>query len=86
MNPLSQELQQLLGLVTYQHADTEVPAPLAMLEPTIKERHAPVLEDSWDTDGSCQGQTSTWKGVVYQPSTDSIWMENGSGQRSNGLS
>ena len=81
MSPLSQKLQQLLGLVTYQGVSVEVHDPVPIPGPTIKKGQAPVPKDAWNTDGSCQGRPPSWRAEAYHPNTDSIWMEDGSGQR-----
>ena len=51
-NLLSQELQQLMGPVTYQDMGLEVPPLRPMPEPTIKDGQASVPEDTCYTDGS----------------------------------
>ena len=79
MNPLNQNMQQLLGPVTHQDVGMEVPTPLPTPGPTIKEGRAPVPEDAWYAGGSCHSQPPSWRAKAYQPSTDSIWMEDGSG-------
>lgn len=63
-SPLSHELQQLLGLVTYQDVGTEVAAPLPTPGPTtVNEGPAPVPEEAWyrHTGGSCLGQPPSWR-------------------------
>ena len=82
MSPLSQKLQQLLGPVIYQDVGMEVPDPLPMPGPPIKEGGAIEPKNTWSTDSSCQGQPPPWRVIDYQPIMDSIWMEDGSGQSS----
>lgn len=67
-SPLSQELQQLLGPVTYQDADKEALTPLPMPESTIKEGRAPVPKNTEYTDSSCWGQPLTRRAGAYEPS------------------
>lgn len=74
---LSHELQQLLGPVTYcaEHGVALTKSPL--LGSPIKVSHQPIAKDAWYTDGSCKGPLASWRAMVYQPQTDSIWTEDG---------
>lgn len=75
--PLSQELQHILGPVTFtgetpavglgRHPDNNEmelePSPLKGDEPSTDVR-------AWYTDGSSRGQTSSWMAFTIQPATD----------------
>jgi len=42
----------------------------------------PIPEDAWYKDGPSKGNPGKWRAVEYHPSTDTIWFEEGGGQRS----
>ena len=60
----------------------EVLTTLPMPRPAIKEGQAPVPEDAWYTDHFCWDHLPTWRAIAYQPSTNSMRMEDNSGQNS----
>ena len=81
-SPLSEELQCLLGLVTYTSGKQEELAfePLVAESP-YREGRAPIPEDAWYTDSSSCGQPPMWA-IAFHPKTETIWMEDGEGKSS----
>ena len=82
-SPLSEELQRLLGLVTYTSEKQEELSfePLAAESP-FREEKAPIPEDAWYTDDSSHGQPQKWRATAFHPKTETIWMEDGEGKSS----
>ena len=84
-SPLSEELQCLLGPVTY---TSEKQGELAFVaESPYWEGRALIPEDAWYTDGSSHGQPPKWRAVAFLPETigvkdgedkSSQWAEMGS--------
>ena len=81
-SPLKEELQKILGPVTY-HSDAPKETLVAPPEKSpVQEGKYPIPEDAWYTDGSSKGNPSKWRAVAYHPSTETIWFEEGDGQSS----
>ena len=81
-SPLREELQKILGPVTY-HSD----APTETLvipseESPVQEGKYTIPEDAWYTDGSSKGNMSKWRAIAYHTSTKKIWFNEGDGQSS----
>ena len=72
-SPLSEELQRLLGPVTYTSGKQEELAfePL-VAETPYQEGKAPIPEDAWYTDGSSCGQPPKWRAVAFHPKSETI--------------
>ena len=81
-SPLKEELQKILGLVTY-HSDALKETLVAPPEKSpIQEGKYPIPEDDWYADGSSKGNPSKWKVTAYHPSTKTIWFDEGDDQSS----
>lgn len=75
-SPLSKELQAVLGPVTYQDTGQLKPKLETLLPSPIHKGEPPIPEEAWNMDDSCQGTPPWWRAVVYQPATETIWLEN----------
>ncbi|XP_052553514.1 uncharacterized protein LOC128087697 [Tympanuchus pallidicinctus] len=81
-SPLKEELQKILGPVTY-HSDAPKEILVAPPEKSpVQDGKYPIPEDAWYTDGSSKGNPSKWRATAYHPSTETIWFDEGSGQSS----
>ena len=81
-SPLKEELQKILGPVTY-HSDAPKETLVAPPEKSpVQEGKYPLPENAWYKDGSSKGNPSKWRAVAYHPSTETIWFEEGDGQSS----
>jgi len=81
-SPLKEELQKILGPVTY-HSDAPKETLVAPLEKSpIHEGKYPIPEDAWYTDGSSMGNSSKWRAIAYHPFTETIWFDEGDSQSS----
>ena len=81
-SPLKEELQKILGPLTY-HSDA--PKGILVAPPQkspAQEGKYPIPEDAWYTDGSSRGNPSKWRAIAYHPSTETIWFDEGDGQSS----
>ena len=81
-SPLKEELQKILGPVTYHSETPEEIVVTCPEESPVQEGKYPIPEDAWYTDGSSRGNPSRWRAVAYHPSTETIWFEEGDGQSS----
>jgi len=81
-SPLKEELQKILGPVTY-HSDAPKETLVAPPEKSpIQEGRYPIPENGWYTDGFSKGNLSRWREIAYHPSTETIWFDEGDGQSS----
>ena len=81
-SPLKEELQKILGPVTY-HSDAPKETLVAPPEKSpVQEGKYPIPEDAWYTDGSSKGNPSKWRAIAYHPSTETTWFDEGDGQSS----
>ena len=81
-SPLKEELQKILGPVTYRN-DAPKEILVAPLEKScVQEGKYLIPEDAWYTDGSSKGNLSKWRATAYHPSTETIWFDEGDGQSS----
>lgn len=72
----------MLDTVT-QHSDTPKETTIAPpWRSPIQERKYPIPEVAWYTGGSSKGNPSKQQAIVYHPSSDPIWFEEGNGQGS----
>ena len=81
-SPLKEELQKILGPVTY-HSDA--PKETLVIPPeknSVQEGKYPIPEDAWYTDGSSKGNLSKWRAIAYHSSTDKVWFDKGDCQSS----
>lgn len=79
---LKEEVQKILGPVTY-HSD--VPKETFFTPPeksSIQEGKYPIPDDAWYTDWSSKGNLSMSRAIAYQPSTKTTWFDQGDGQSS----
>ena len=80
--PLKEELQKILGPVTY-HSDAPKETLVTPPEKSpVQEGKYPIPEDAWYTDGSSKGNPSKWRAIAYDPSTETVWFDEGGGQSS----
>ena len=79
---LKEELQKILGPVTY-HTDAPKETLVAPPEKSpIQKGEYPIPGDAWYTDESSKGNPRKWRAIAYHPSTETIWFEEEDGQSS----
>jgi len=76
---LKEELQKILGPVTYH---TDAPKETLVAPPgksPVQEGKYPIPDDAWYTDGLSKGNPSNWRGIAYHPFTETVWFDEGYG-------